>query len=176
MRRVESDQQKQGQKDIAGERPTTKETKSQRKQRKRLERQAEQAELQREAHERAQRRRNPKKERKQAKPHHRATRKEEKQRLKKLRQQRLTEPAQPQLVSSALEGSVQRWFVSGEGYKDPSVFLDHTDKGVIKIIDSVNGPRKVYTTLKCVLKKTDIKRVQRPILILLEGAKPTPSP
>ena len=80
-----------------------------------------------------------------------------KQKLNTLRQQRLTEPAQPRLVSGALEGNVQRWFVSGEGYKDPSVFLDHTEDGVKKTIDSVNGPRKAYTSLKCILKKIDMK-------------------
>ena len=86
---------------------------------------------------------------------HRATKKEARQKLKK--SQRVTEPAQPRLVSSALEGNVQRWFVSGEGYKDPSIFLDHTEDGVKETIDSMNGPRKVYTSLKCVLKKIDMK-------------------
>ncbi len=60
-------------------------------------------------------------------------------------------------MSDALEGNVQRWFVSGEGYKDPIVFLDHTEDGVKETIDGVNGPRKVYTSLKCVLKKIDMK-------------------
>ena len=133
------------------------ETKSERKQRKRNEQEIARKEKKQKAHEQANRKKNPKKERKQAKRQHRATKKEKRQKLKKLQQQRLTEPAQPRLVSSALEGNVQRWFVSGEGYKDPSVFLDHTDDGVKEKIDSVNGPRKVYTSLKCVLKKTDMK-------------------
>ncbi len=155
VKRVETNQRKQRQENIAGERTDTKETKSQRKQhkRKRLERQAKQTETQREAHERA----NRKKNRKQAKRQHRATKKEEKQKLRKLQQQQLTEPAQPRLMSSALEGNIEKWFVSGEGYKDPSVFLDHTEDGVKEKINSVNGPRKVYTSLKCVLKKTDMK-------------------
>ena len=157
VKRVETNQRKQRQENITGERPETKETKSQRKQRKPLERQAKQTETQREAHEQANKKKNPKKERKQAKRQHRATKKEKKQKLKKLQQQRLTEPAQPRLVSGALEGNVQRWFVSGEGYKDPSVFLDHTEDGVKERIDSMNEPRKVYTSLKCTLKKIDMK-------------------
>ncbi len=63
-------------------------------------------------------------------------------------------------MSSALDGNVQKWFVSGEGYKDPSVFLNHTEDGAKEKIErknSVDGPRKVYTALKCVLKKTDMK-------------------
>ena len=47
--------------------------------------------------------------------------------------------------------------MSGEGYKDPNVFLDHTEEGSKEAIDSVNGPRKVYTALKCILKKIDLK-------------------
>ncbi len=45
--------------------------------------------------------------------------------------------------------------MSGGGYKDPSVFLDHTEDGVKETIDSVNGPRKTYTSLKCTLKKAN---------------------
>ena len=124
------------------------ETKSERKQRKRNEQEIARKEKKQKAREQAKRKKNPKRERKQAKRRHRATKKE-------ARRQRLTEPAQPRLVSDALEGNVQRWFMSGEGYVDPSVFLDHTEDGVKDTIDSVNGPRKAYTSLKCTLKKVD---------------------
>ncbi len=157
VKRAETNQRKQRQENITGERSETKETKSQRKQRKRLERQAKQTETQRKANEQAQKKKKPKKERKQAKRQHRATKKESRQKLNALQRQRLTEPARPQLVSNVLEGNVQRWFVSGEGYRDPSVFLDHTEEEVKETIDSVNGPGKVYTSLKCKLKKIDLK-------------------
>ncbi len=135
----------------------TKETKSERKQRKRFEQEIARREEKQKAHERAKRKKNPKKERKQAKRQHRATKKEARQKLNALQRQRLIEPAHPQLVSNVLEGNVQRWFVSGEGYKDPNVFLNHTEDGSKEAIDSVNGPRKVYTVLKCKLKKIDLK-------------------
>ena len=60
-------------------------------------------------------------------------------------------------MSSALEKNVQRWFVSGKGYKLPNVFLNDTKDGVKKVVDNVNGPKKVYTILKCVLVKHALK-------------------
>ena len=157
VKRVESNQRKQRQENIAGERPTEKETKSQRKRRQRLERQARQVETQRKAHEKAQKK-NPKKNRKEKKRQHRATKKA---RRKAKISQRLREPAQPELVSNAIEGNVQRWFISGEGYVDPSAFLDHTEDGVREVVDRVSGPKKVYTVLKCVLMKNNLKTGER---------------
>ena len=152
VRQAEENQRKQRKENITGVRTDKKETKSQRKQRKRLERQAEQAESQRVAHERAQRRRNPRKERKQAKRHHRNTKKEERLR------QRL---AKPTLLSFALDENVQRWFISGRGHKIPNVFLNYTENNVKKVVDKVNGPKKVYTILKCELVKHDPKTGER---------------
>ena len=134
---------------IIGARADKKETKSQRNKCKRLERQVGQAESQREAHERAQRRRDIKKERKQAaKRKHRATKKEQR------RKQRL---AKPKLLSTTLNENVQRWFISGRGYKIPDVFLNDTEDDVIEVVDDVNEPKKVYTVLKCELVKHDLK-------------------
>ena len=60
-------------------------------------------------------------------------------------------------MSTTLEKNIQRWFVSGEGYKIPSVFLNDTKDGVKKVVDSVSEPKKVYTILKCVLVKHTLK-------------------
>ncbi len=160
VRKVESNQRRQRAENITGERPSGKETKSQRKRRQRLERQAKQTETQRKAHEQAQKR-NPKKNRKEKKRQHRATKKEARRKLSILQQRRLTEPAQPELISNAIEGNVQRWFVSGEGYIIPSEFLNHTEEGVKEVVDRVNGPKKVYAVLKCVLVKHNLKTGDR---------------
>ncbi len=125
-----------------------------------MERQAEEAETQRKAHEQAQKK-NPKKNRKEKKRQHRATKKEARRKLSILQQRRLTEPAQPELVSNAIEGNVQRWFVSGEGYKIPSKFLNHVEDGVREVVDKVDGSKKVYTVLKCVLFKHNLKTGDR---------------
>ncbi len=160
VKRVESNQRRQRAENITGERPSDKETKSQRKHRQRLERQAKQTETQRKAHERAQKK-DPKKKRKEAKRKHRATKKEARRKLSILQQRRLTEPAQAELVSNAIEGNVQRWFVSGEGYTIPSVFLDHIGDGVREVVDRVGGSKKVYTVLKCVLVKHNLKTKEK---------------
>ena len=150
---VESNQRKQHMENITGERPTTtKETKSQRKQRKRLERQAERAKTQRADHERAHKKKNSKKARKEEKRQHRATKKEARRQQKQ--QQRLTKP---KLISSALDENVQRWFISGRGYKIPDMFLNDTENNVKNVVDKVDKPKKVYTTLKCELVKHDLK-------------------
>ncbi len=61
-------------------------------------------------------------------------------------------------MSSALEKNVQRWFLSGKGYKLPNVFLNDTKDGVKKLVNTVLiGPKKVYTILKCILVKHDLK-------------------
>ena len=160
VKRVEANQRKQREENITGERPSGKETKSQRKQRQRLERQAKQTETQRKAHEQAQKK-NPKKARKEAKRRHRATKKEARRKLNTLQQRRLREPAQPELVSNAIEGNVQRWFVSGEGYMVPNVFLNHVENGVKEVVDGVSGPKKTYAVLKCVLVKHNLKTGDR---------------
>ncbi len=125
-----------------------------------MERQAKQAETQRKAHEQAQKK-NPKKNRKEKKRQHRATKKEARRKLSILQRRRLTEPARPELVSNAIEGNVQRWFISGEGYTIPSEFLNHTEEGVKEVVDRVSGPKKVYTVLKCVLVKHNLKTGER---------------
>ncbi len=160
VRKIESNQRRQRQENIAGERPIGKETKSQRKQRQRLEKQAKQAETQRRAHEKAQRK-NPKKARKEKKRKHRATKKEAKRRLSQLQQRRLVEPARPENVMNAIDGNVHRWFVSGEGYMTPEDFLNSVRDGVKEVVDGVVGPKKVYTVLKCVLVRHDLKTGSR---------------
>ncbi len=160
VRRIESNQRRQRQENITGERPIGKETKSQRKQRQRLEKQARQAETQRRAHEKAQKK-NPKKARKEKKRKHRATKKEAKRKLSQLQQRRLVEPARPENVMNAIDGNVRRWFVSGEGYMTPEDFLNSVREGVKEVVDGVVGPKKVYTVLKCVLVKYDLKTGSR---------------
>ncbi len=160
VKRIESNQRKQRQENITGERPSGKETKSQRKQRQRLEKQAKQAESQRRAHEQAQKK-NPKRVRKEKKRRHRATKKEAKRKLSDLQQRRLVEPARPEPVSNAIEGNVRRWFVSGEGYVTPKDFLNSVGGGVREVVDGVVGPKKTYAVLKCTLVKHDLKTKNR---------------
>ncbi len=160
VRKTETNQRMQRRENIAGERPDGKETKSQRKRRQRLERQAKQAEEQLRSRERTQRK-NPKKVRKEAKRKHRATKKEERRKLKALEQQRLAEPARPVLVSTSLNGNVRRWFVSGEGYKIPDVFLNSVRDGVKDVVDGVDKPIKTYTVLKCNLVKHNLKTKEK---------------
>ncbi len=69
--------------------------------------------------------------------------------------------SEPQLISSALGRNVQRWFISGEGYKIPDVFLSDTENGVKKVVDSVSETKKVYISLKCVLVKINLKTGDR---------------
>ncbi len=163
VKRVESNQRRQRAENITGERPSG------------LERQAKQAETQRKAHEQAQKK-NPKKNRKEKKRQHRATKKEATRKLSILQRRRLTEPARPELVSNAIEGNVQRWFISGEGYTIPSEFLNHTEEGVKEVVDRVSGPKKVYAVLKCVLVKHNLKTGERVFSDLTGIAKPTRSP
>ena len=156
VKRVESNQRRQRAENITGVRPETKETKSQRKQRQRLERQAKHAEKQLRAHERAQKK-NAKKVRKEAKRQHRATKKEAKRKLNALQQRRLTEPARPEAVINAIDGNVRRWTISGEGYITPEDFLNSVRDGVKEVVDGVDGPKKAYAVLKCVLVKHNLK-------------------
>ena len=160
VKRVESNQKRQRAENIAGEKPSGKETKSQRKQCQRLEGQAKQAETQLRAHERAQKK-NVKKARKEKKRQHRATKKEAKQKLDTLRQRRLTEPARPEAVINAINGNVRRWTISGEGYITPEDFLNSVRDGVKEVVDGVNGPKKAYAVLKCVLVKHNLKTGDR---------------
>ena len=67
----------------------------------------------------------------------------------------------PRLTSSALDMNVQRWFISGEGYRTPEAFLTDTEDDVKNIVDSVPETKKTYTTLKCVLVKIDRKTKDR---------------
>ncbi len=161
VKRIESNQRRQRAENITGERPSGKETKSQRNtQRQRLEKQAKQAETQRRAHEKAQKK-NPKKNRKEKKRRHRATKKEAKRKLSALQQRRLTEPARPENVINAIDGNVRRWTISGEGYVTPEDFLNSVRDGVKEVVDGVDGPKKAYAVLKCVLVKHDLKTGDR---------------
>ena len=78
-----------------------------------------------------------------------------------LQQQRLAEPARLELVSTSLNGNVRRWFVSGEGYKIPDVFLNSVRDGVRNVVDGVDGPRKTYAVLKCTLVKHNLKTKEK---------------
>ncbi len=61
-------------------------------------------------------------------------------------------------MSSALEKNIQRWLLSGKGYKLPNVFLNDTEDVVRKLVNTVLiGPKKVYTILKCILVKHNLK-------------------
>ena len=64
-----------------------------------------------------------------------------------------SEPACPRLTKSALNGSVQKWFMDGSEYNDPNVFLYDIRSGVKETVDNVNGPKKVST--KTGVKETD---------------------
>ena len=66
-----------------------------------------------------------------------------------------SEPAKPRVTKSALNGSVQKWFVNGSQYKDQDVFLFDIKSGVKKMVDGVNGPKRVHMNLSCVLEKED---------------------
>ena len=68
---------------------------------------------------------------------------------------------EPQLTSSAIDGNAQKWFISGEGYKIPSVFLNDTEDSVRKVVDSVSKTKKTYTTLKCILVKINLRTGDR---------------
>ena len=86
---------------------------------------------------------------------------EAKKRVLDAYEQKPLKPAQLKLVSTALEGNVQRWSISGEGYKIPDVFLNDIESDVKKVVDDVSGPKKVYTNLKCTLVKYNLKTGER---------------
>ena len=69
--------------------------------------------------------------------------------------------SEPQLKSSALNGKVQKWFVPGDKYVIPDAFLKDAESEVKKIVNEVKGPKKTYTSLKCVLVKVDLKTGDR---------------
>ena len=73
------------------------------------------------------------------------------------RAQKPLEPAKLRLTKSALNGSVQRWFVDGGEYLDPGVFLYDIADGVKRVVDGVNGSKRVHMNLSCVLEKEDPK-------------------
>ncbi len=141
---AKTNQRIQRRENAVGARPSTKETKSQRKQRQQAERRYDQAEAQCVAHECAQKK-NPKREGQQRKRAHRATKKAKREEANALAR------AKPTLVSSAINGKTKKWFVSGEGYKDPRVFLTAVRLNVQKVVDSEKGAKKVHLTLVCVV-------------------------
>jgi hypothetical protein len=64
-------------------------------------------------------------------------------------------------MSEAFGGNAQKWFVSGNGHKDPLVFLKAVRPDVEKIVNDVSGPKKVYLNLKCILERVDMKTGQK---------------
>ncbi len=56
-----------------------------------------------------------------------------------------------------MNGSIQKWFVDGSQYKDPDVFLFDIKSSVKKMVNSVDGSKKVNMNLSCVLEKEDPK-------------------
>ena len=148
-KQAETNQRIQRRENAVGVRPSGKETKSQRKQRKQAERRYDQAEAQRVVQERAQKG-NPKKERQQRKRAHRAA--------KKAARRQANTPAltEPTLRSTAINGKTKKWFVSGEGYKDPRVFLTAAKPSVQKVVDSEEGSKKVHLNLVCTLVKENM--------------------
>ena len=69
--------------------------------------------------------------------------------------------SEPQLKSSALNSNVQKWFIPGDKYIIPDAFLKDAKSGVKKVVDDAKGPKKTYTSLKCVLVKVDLKTGDR---------------
>ena len=69
--------------------------------------------------------------------------------------------SEPQLKSSALNRNAQKWFIPGEKYIIPDAFLRDAESGVKKVVDDAKGPKKTYTSLKCVLVKVDLKTGNR---------------
>ncbi len=61
------------------------------------------------------------------------------------------------LKSKALKGKTQKWFISGEGYKDPWVFLSVVRPDVEKLLDNVKEYKKVSLKLDLELEKVDMK-------------------
>ena len=43
------------------------------------------------------------------------------------------------LISNAIRGNTQKWLVKGDGYKDPTVFLESTAPAVERLINSINS-------------------------------------
>ncbi len=83
----------------------------------------------------------------------------EKKNLRTLRP--ITKISEPQLKSSPLNRNVQKWFIPGEKYIIPDAFLIDAESGVKKVVDDAKGPKKTYTSLKCVLVKVDLKTCDR---------------
>ncbi len=67
----------------------------------------------------------------------------------------------PRLTREAMNGNVHRWFVSGEGYRIPNVFLNSVRDGVRDVVDGVDRPIKTYAVLKCTLVKENLKTKER---------------
>ena len=67
----------------------------------------------------------------------------------------------PTLIRSALNGNVQKWLIDGSGFKDPNVFLSYAERSVKETVDNVDGAKKVYINLKCILFKVDLKTDER---------------
>ena len=66
-----------------------------------------------------------------------------------------SEPVRAKLVSTSMNGTVQKWFVNGSDYLDPHVFLYDIACEVKRLVDSFNWPKKVSMNLSCVLAKDD---------------------
>ena len=62
---------------------------------------------------------------------------------------------------NAINGNVRRWTISGEGHITPEDFLNSVRDGVKEAVDGVDGPKKAYAVLKCVLVKHNLKTGDR---------------
>ncbi|CAB4045092.1 Hypothetical predicted protein, partial [Paramuricea clavata] len=65
------------------------------------------------------------------------------------------------LVSSAIEKNTAKWMIPGDEFKDPWVFLNSARSEVEKIVNDVEGAKKVYLVLTCELVKEDSKTKQK---------------
>ena len=67
----------------------------------------------------------------------------------------------PRLIREAINGNVRRWFVLGNGYRIPDVFLNDVREDVKNVVDDTDKPIKTYAVLKCILVKENLKTKER---------------
>ena len=64
---------------------------------------------------------------------------------------------QPILISRTIRRNTQKWFVKGDEYNDPDVFLKSTAPAVGRLIDSIGSAgKKVNAVLICKMVKTGL--------------------
>ena len=60
------------------------------------------------------------------------------------------------LISEAIRRNTSKWIINGNGFKDPTVFLESTTPAVERLINSIDSAgKKVYTVLVCRMVRTD---------------------